>query len=157
MNILTTVTKFYFLLSNLSKILHVAFLLFISIVVNTQVNGLAVKQSNTIVKKIISLISMVKQYTVFSTVSVHEPLSTTCVLCWLLILYERLISSQPINAILSIYCLSVYPQVQFKETRFVTMNIFEKKSFLFKSFVKIELSYVFAINMFSAAENCTEK
>ena len=45
-----------------------------------------------------------------------------------------------------------------KETRSVTMNIFfEKKSFLFKSFVKIELSYVFTINMFSTAENCMEK
>ena len=31
------------------------------------------------------------------------------------------------------------------------MNIFEKKN-LFKSFVKIELSYVFAINMFSTAK-----
>ena len=30
----------------------------------------------------------------------------------------------------------------FKETRSVTMNIFRKFSFLFKSFVKIELSYV---------------
>ena len=37
------------------------------------------------------------------------------------------------------------------------MNIFEKKSFIFKSFVKIELSYVFTINMFSTAENCIEK
>ena len=37
----------------------------------------------------------------------------------------------------------------FKETRSVTMNIFRKK-ILLKSFVKIELSYVFTINMFSA-------
>ena len=37
------------------------------------------------------------------------------------------------------------------------MNIFEKKYFLFKSFEKIEFSYVFTINMFSAAENCKEK
>ena len=44
----------------------------------------------------------------------------------------------------------------FKETRSVTMNIFSKKK-LFKSFVKIELSYVFTINMFSTAENCIEK
>ena len=44
-----------------------------------------------------------------------------------------------------------------KETRSVTMNTFRKKSFLFKSFVKIELSYVFTINMFSTAENCMEK
>ena len=39
-----------------------------------------------------------------------------------------------------------------KETRSVTLNIFRKKSFLFKSFVKKkELSYVFTINMFSTA------
>ena len=39
-----------------------------------------------------------------------------------------------------------------KETRFATMDIFRKKNtFLFKSFVKIELSYVFTINMFSTA------
>ena len=44
-----------------------------------------------------------------------------------------------------------------KETRSVTMNIFRNISFLFKSFVKIELSYVFTINMFSTAENCMEK
>ena len=47
-----------------------------------------------------------------------------------------------------------------KETRSVTMNIFRKKSFLFKSFIKIELSYVFTINRheyFSTAENCIEK
>ena len=44
-----------------------------------------------------------------------------------------------------------------KETRSVTMNIFRKKSILFKSFVKIELSYVFTINMLSTAENCSEK
>ena len=39
------------------------------------------------------------------------------------------------------------------------MNIFRKKKkyFLFKSFVKVELSYVFTINMFSTAENCMEK
>ena len=29
--------------------------------------------------------------------------------------------------------------------------------FLFKSFVKVELSYVFTINLFTIAENCTEK
>ena len=34
------------------------------------------------------------------------------------------------------------------------MNIFrKKKSFLFKSFVKVELSYVFTIKMLSTAEN----
>ena len=31
------------------------------------------------------------------------------------------------------------------------MKIFRKKFFLFKSFVKIKLSYVFTINMFSTA------
>ena len=44
-----------------------------------------------------------------------------------------------------------------KETRSVTMNIFRKRYFLFNSFVKIELSYVFTINMFITVENCTEK
>ena len=39
----------------------------------------------------------------------------------------------------------------------VTMNIFENIYFLFKSFVKVKLSYVFTIKMFSTAENCTEK
>ena len=43
-----------------------------------------------------------------------------------------------------------------KETRSVTMKFFRKKYFLFKSFVKIELSYVFTINMFSTAESCME-
>ena len=37
------------------------------------------------------------------------------------------------------------------------MNILKKKSFLFKSFVKIELNYVFTINMSNTAENCIEK
>ena len=36
------------------------------------------------------------------------------------------------------------------------MNIFRKKN-IFKSFVKIEFSYVFTINMFSTSENCMEK
>ena len=44
----------------------------------------------------------------------------------------------------------------FKETRSVTLNIFEKK-IRFKSFVKIELNYVFTINMFIKVENCMEK
>ena len=46
----------------------------------------------------------------------------------------------------------------FKETRSVTMNIFRKKKYFpFKSFVKVELNYVFTINLFNIAENCTEK
>ena len=45
-----------------------------------------------------------------------------------------------------------------KETRSVTMKkLFRKKYFLFKLFVKVELCYVFTINMFSTAENCKEK
>ena len=55
------------------------------------------------------------------------------------------------------YIFSKISKFNFKESRSVTMNIFRKKSFLFKSFVKIELSYVFTINMFSAAEKCMEK
>ena len=45
----------------------------------------------------------------------------------------------------------------FKAAYSVTMNIFRKIYFLFKSFVKAELSYVFTINLFTRAENCTEK
>ena len=37
------------------------------------------------------------------------------------------------------------------------MNIFRIFYFLFKSFVKVELSYVFTINLFTIAVNCTEK
>ena len=45
----------------------------------------------------------------------------------------------------------------FKEAKSATMNIFEIFYFLFKSFVKVELSYVFTRNLFTIAENCTEK
>ena len=46
----------------------------------------------------------------------------------------------------------------FKETKSATMNIFRICFyFLFKSFVKVELSYVFTIKLFTIAENCTEK
>ena len=38
-----------------------------------------------------------------------------------------------------------------------TITFFEIFYFLFKSFVKVELSYVFTINLFTIAENCTEK
>ena len=34
---------------------------------------------------------------------------------------------------------------------------FEIFSFLFKLFVKVELSYVLTMNLFTKAENCTEK
>ena len=44
-----------------------------------------------------------------------------------------------------------------KETKSATMNIFLNFLFHFKSFVKVELNCVFAINLFTIAENCTEK
>ena len=43
-----------------------------------------------------------------------------------------------------------------KETKSATMNTFRIFYFLFKSFVKVELSYVFTINLFTIAENCME-
>ena len=39
----------------------------------------------------------------------------------------------------------------FKETKSATMFFF------FESFVKVELSYTFTIDIFTIAENCTEK
>ena len=45
----------------------------------------------------------------------------------------------------------------FKETKPATMNFFRIFYFLFKSFVKVEFSYIFKINLFTRAENCTEK
>ena len=36
-------------------------------------------------------------------------------------------------------------------------TFFEKIYFLFKSFVKVELSYLVTINLFTIAENCMEK
>ena len=45
-----------------------------------------------------------------------------------------------------------------KETKSATINIFRIFFyFLFKSFVKVELSYVYTINLFTIAENCMEK
>ena len=44
-----------------------------------------------------------------------------------------------------------------KEAKSATMYIFWEKKILFKSFVKVELSYVFTINLFTIAGNCTEK
>ena len=47
---------------------------------------------------------------------------------------------------------------QFKAAKSATMNIFRKKKyFLFKSFVKAEISEAFTINLFTIAENCMEK
>ena len=47
--------------------------------------------------------------------------------------------------------------MNFKAAYSVTMNIFRKLLFSFKSFVKVGLSCVFTIKMFSTAENCMEK
>ena len=45
-----------------------------------------------------------------------------------------------------------------KETKSATMNFFRFFFyFVFKSFVKVELSNVFTIILFTIAENCTEK
>ena len=41
---------------------------------------------------------------------------------------------------------------QFKETKSATMNIFRFFLFVFKLFIKVELSYVFTINLFTKAE-----
>ena len=45
----------------------------------------------------------------------------------------------------------------FKETKSATMNIFRIFYFVLKSFVKVELSYVFTINLSTIAENCKKK
>ena len=44
----------------------------------------------------------------------------------------------------------------FKDAYSVTFDIF-RFFFYLKSFVKVELSYVFTINLFTIAKNCTEK
>ena len=51
--------------------------------------------------------------------------------------------------------LELKPEV--KAAYSVIINTFRKKNyFLFKSFVKVEISYVFTIKMFNTAENCME-
>ena len=49
--------------------------------------------------------------------------------------------------------------LRFKETKSATVWTFFDFFFyfLFKPFVKVELSYVFTIKLFIIAENCTEK
>ena len=47
--------------------------------------------------------------------------------------------------------------LRFKAAYSVTMNIFRKILFYFKSFVKAELSYFFTLKMLSTAENCMVK
>ena len=44
-----------------------------------------------------------------------------------------------------------------KETRSVTMNIFQKQYFLFKLFVKNRITVCFHNKYFSTAKNCMEK
>ena len=44
----------------------------------------------------------------------------------------------------------------FKRLSLQLRTFFEKFFFLFKSFVKAELSYFFTINLFTLAENCME-
>ena len=51
----------------------------------------------------------------------------------------------------------ILEEMLFKAAYSVTMNIFRQILFSFKSFVKVELSYVFTIIMFSTAKNCMEK
>ena len=58
------------------------------------------------------------------------------------------------NIFIYFYLNNTYINGSLKKTRYVTMNIFRIIYFLFKSFVKKELSYVFTINMFSTAKNC---
>ena len=47
-------------------------------------------------------------------------------------------------------------KMMLKVIKSAIMNIFQKKN-LFKSFVKIELSYAFTINLFTTAEKCMER
>ena len=47
--------------------------------------------------------------------------------------------------------------IRLKLHSLLLLIFFEIFYFLFKSFVKVELSYVFTINLFTIAENCTEK
>ena len=47
--------------------------------------------------------------------------------------------------------------VLLNETKSATMNIFRFFYFVFKSFVKVEFSYVFTINMFTIAEKGMNK
>ena len=51
--------------------------------------------------------------------------------------------------------VNVFLHIIFKVTKSAIINIF--RIFISKSFVKIELSYAFTINLFTIAENCIEK
>ena len=65
--------------------------------------------------------------------------------------------SEGSDKILKCCLMQMFGGALFKETKSATMNIFRVFFFLFKSFVKVELSYVFTIKLFTIAENCTEK
>ena len=54
-----------------------------------------------------------------------------------------------------VHCL--LSECYINETKSASMNIFDFFYFLFKSFVKVELNYIFTINLFTIAENCTAK
>ena len=56
-----------------------------------------------------------------------------------------------------LFKFAIFYRVIVKETKSATMNIFRNFSFLFKSYVNVELSYIFTINLFTIAENCMEK
>ena len=43
-----------------------------------------------------------------------------------------------------------------KAAKSAIINIFRKKSFLFKSFVKKDLSFAFMVDLFTITENCME-
>ena len=56
-----------------------------------------------------------------------------------------------------LFCLSIFHQnTTIKVTKPATMNFF-RKIFFSLSFLIIELSYVFTINMLATAEKCMEK
>ena len=70
-------------------------------------------------------------------------------------LCQRAKSDRTITYLYKIGVLHVSLKRDMSVTRSVTINTFRKN--LFKPFVKIELSSVFTINVFSTAENCMEK
>ena len=88
-----------------------------------------------------------------------------CVVCLSKILYHLLSTRSTYRKIVLLWLKIVKhqhfninsPGCALKETKSATMNIFRNFYFLFKSFVKVELSYVFKINLFNIAEDCTEK
>ena len=75
----------------------------------------------------------------------------------LMISLTKLTATRNIQSLVPIVCASFTASdylTDFKETKSATMNIFRKNSFLKMVFVKVELSYVFTINLFTIVENC---